>query len=457
MMVHSVFVRPLLISLALFWIAGCAPKIEWYQTEINNPRDALLSDVKQGEKERDIVKRLGIPEFQADLTQSRKLVRYYSDKLELEKREFGESLTERSRYLTEIWYQNGKVVRVRQQADQFINPKGRSKPFDNLTNEDYYLLHPYLSPQFNRGLPFDFSDAEAIQKGTDLPSLLWQLGLPNRIVNTANGELFVYEYGFFNSDFDASQNKRVFRDYNFRKAFFVVRDAEVQQSQTYSMSYDLSGVLEEDNQSGFELSRAISVQMDSMAWLEYCVEHTQHANGCDPNVFQIAENYPELKQLLYHSGDLDFGDIKARKREVFQNLLKSIENNKDDPAIDLLFIYRSSIPSNMIVGKSSLKSVLGSPRLQPYYNKLNGPQGELARTWLNLGQPDKWYFDKQGSLQAAVHFSLISPVSPWYAFGPSNLSISVDPIKGAACTIFSSNCLKPLQQLYEDNIAVPEL
>ncbi|MGF1759306.1 hypothetical protein L4D76_15460 [Photobacterium sagamiensis] len=437
-------------------LTGCAPQIDWYETTINNPRTELDTKLVKGMTESEVHAKLGVPEFQAKLTKHRKIERYYSEHLEFEQREIGSNFTERKLYLINLWYKKGKLVAVTRQKEHFKNIKGRSKPFDNQSSEDYYLHHPYVSPHYNMGLEFDYAKAQSVKLDSSLPEMLWVLGAPNRIVNSVNGEIFVYEYGRFDVEINAEAKQQTYNSYDYNKAFFVVREGKVVKKETYAASVDLSLYPEQDEDLASELSSAIYLQTRSIIDRENCLEHTPGGTTCDPLYLDISENHPELNRLYYHVGDLDFGDLKQQKLQIYQNILANIEKNESDEEIDLLYVYRSAIPSSLIPGKSTLGDIFARSDLKPYYQQLSSPAGDLAKTWLNLGQPNKWYFNSQGKLIAGISFSLISPASPWYALGPYSMYL-FSPGHGAECTMFSDNCLKSISEIYKYNLATPEL
>jgi hypothetical protein len=447
----------MIIAAILIVSTGCAPKLDWYETSFNSPGDIFTQPLKKGMSELEVLQQLGTPSFQAQLTKNRKIARYYAERIVWEDHEFADSLNERDRYHIDIWYTKGKVVKSAQHHLSSRKLKGPSEPFTSFSMEDRTLYHPLTSTEYNLGLPYDHKQATSITNGTMLSELLWTLGAPNRILSSAQGEVFVYEHGGFSTQPEA-ENSLKFESYDYRKDYFIIRDATVVQQQHFTINFDLSPPNDEDHDAALYLSMAFNHYINPQAWLDYCLEYTEDETiTCDPEVLRIEGEYPKLKQLFYYIQDLDLAFIKQDRQSLFSSVLEMTEENLNNDTLNLLLIYRSAIPSSMLVGRANQKDIFASQHLRPYYEKLQSDQGKLARTWVNFNQPDKWYFNSKGQLVAGVHLSLTSPPSPWYAFGPMAFDIGFDRRAGGACTIFSSNCLKPLEQIYKDSIVIPEL
>jgi len=111
------------------------------------------------------------------------------------------------------------------------------------------------------------------------------------------------------------------------------------------------------------------------------------------------------------------------------------------------------------VGEDSLDSIFSSETHKPYRKELKSEKGELAKNWLNTLQPNKWYFTKKGKLDAKLSFSLISPMSPWYMFGPPSEQTAISSVDDGVedCSRTSYNCVKKLSQIYSGNITYPQL
>ncbi|MDE1219529.1 hypothetical protein [Vibrio aestuarianus] len=448
-------IRYACIIALLLAVTGCAPQLDWYEASFNNPSDELNTPITKGTSELDVIQKYGIPPFQAQLTKNRKLARYYAEHLVYEDHEFSKSIYQRERYQVDIWYDKGKVVKSHRYNIKLKNPRGTSKPFTSFEYEDYSLYQPTSSTEYNLGMIYDFKEANNVKTGTSLDQLLWKLGLPNRVLNSGEGEVFVYEHGAFNTEPGETESTLKFNSYNYHKDYFTVRQAKVVDQHHYKLDYKIRYPEVEAAESTADLSMSFSFFVKPQEWLDFCLEKGDGV--CDPAVFDFAHDEPELKTLFYYAHDMDLYFVKQGRSTLFERILAMTEQGESSPDLDLLFIYRSAIPASMFAGRSNQKEIFTAEHLKPYYQKLISDEGEFANTWVNFGRPDKWYFDKKGTLNTSVHMSLTSPPSPWYAFGPVAFYTHINRESGAACTMFSSNCLKSLDELYQYNIVVPHL
>lgn len=448
-------IRSSCIVALLLLVTGCAPKLDWYQASFNNPNDELNTPITVGTSELKVIQKYGIPPFQAQLTKHRKIARYYAEHLVYEAHEFSKSIYQRERYQVDVWYEKGKVVKSRRYNIKHENPRGISEPFTSFEYEDYSLYQPNSSTEYNLGMVYDFEDANRVKTGTLLDQVLWRLGLPNRVLNSSEGEVFVYEHGAFDTEPGDSDNTLKFNSYNYHKDYFIVRQAKVVDQHHYQLNYKIRYPELDAIDATADLSMGFSYFVKPQEWLDFCFEKSEE--GCNPEVFNFAEDEPELKTLFYYVHDMDLYFVKQGRTALFERILAMTEQGESSPELDLLFIYRSAIPASMFAGRSNQEEIFAAEHLKPYYKKLTSEQGRFANTWVNFGRPDKWYFDKKGTLNTSVHMSLTSPPSPWYAFGPVAFYTHLNRESGAACTMFSSNCLKSLDELYQYNIVVPHL
>jgi len=464
----------LLVVVALI-LSGCT-SYERYHTQINNYEVTKFSTIKKRMKIDQVHQQLGTPVFHAQLTEHKLIERYYSEKLkyETESGEYDWSyLTLRDTNVLDIWYKNGKVDKTQAfvQSREYIPLSKKENTYNYQTsdsfsqerrvNSHYLVSYPLI------GVSYDVKQALRVKKGDSISRLMWRLGVPNRVIPSKSGEKFIYEYG----DFIDEVAPNSFKAYRYAKSVFTLFEGEVVEVDLFNTEIDLSAVVN----TKWSDSDFLKLFFFVFQW---------HAQGVDiyeqcleekaVNVCKIADYlamtdkdwvyYPEVPELItlsYYLMDMDLGNIKEEMNAFYNDLLafSNNETGDKDKQIELFYILRSSVRSGLIVGEDSFESVFASETHHPLKSELNTENGRLAKTWLNLLQPNKWYFSKSGQLNAKLSFSPLFPMSPWYLFGPparhNRFFVLDDGID--SCSRTARNCTKKLSKIYSDNLTYPQL
>lgn len=439
-------------------LTGCSTTYDNYHTQVNPYEINTFSEIAKGMTTSQVHEKLGMPVFKAQLEKTRTLERYYTEKMKYQRVDgdfIWAYINYRDTEILDVWYEKGKVKEIkhfsRNRAYQYDEKAKLPRLYERSVASAITRPYPLV------GTAYDFQRANKVKQGQTVSDLLWSIGVPNRIVATGAGEKFIYEYG----DFVLSDSDKAVQNYSYSKSVYTIYEGEINKIDQFDIEINLSEPNKSDEDFLLFFEYLFKWHAKGIDFYEDCLEKST-TQSCEIDHYRTIvsgdwKNYPDLVALSYYVSDFDMGNIRQDKEDFYEKVVAFSNNENNDLEIELFYILRSSIGSGLVVGKDSLDTIFAGELYHPYKKDLNSDKGTLAKVWLNSMQPNKWYFDHKGQLNAKLSFSLLSPMSPWYMFGPTSKHSFLFSVDDGIedCSRTSSNCVKALDNIYPSNLVYP--